>query len=101
MECVSVQRRRVSITCTPPCPDVSHFLVVLYLLFCFHQYTPLDRATQQGHEGVVAHLKTAADPNMLGVCETVPFRIVVVSSGEALTMMYHSCHLFHLWDFHI
>ena len=37
-------------------------------------------------EAVVAYLKRAADPNMLEVCETVPLRIVVVSSGEAPTL---------------
>ena len=34
----------------------------------------------------MAYLKRAADPNMLEVCETVPLRIVVVSSGEAPTL---------------
>ena len=43
-------------------------------------------ATQYRHEAVVAHLKRAADPNMLEVCETVPLRIVVVSGGEAPTL---------------
>ena len=50
------------------------FLVALYLLFCFHQETPLDWATGRGritpgrgHEAVVAYLKRAADPNMLEV----------------------------------
>ena len=43
-------------------------------------------AVDEGHEAVVAYLKRAADPNMLEVCETVPLRIVVVSSGEAPTL---------------
>ena len=43
-------------------------------------------ATGRGHEAVVAYLKRAADPNMLEVCETVPLRIVVVSSGEVSTL---------------
>ena len=43
------------------------FLVVLYLLFCFHQYTPLDGAAARGCEAVVAYLKRAADANMLEV----------------------------------
>ena len=46
----------------------------------------MDRAAASGHEAVVAYLKRAADPNMLEVCETVPLRIVVVSSGEAPTL---------------
>ena len=33
----------------------------------------------------MAHLKRAADPKV-EVCETVPLRIVVVSSGEAPTL---------------
>ena len=37
-------------------------------------------------EEVVAYLKRAADPNMLGVCATVPLRIVVVSNGELPTL---------------
>ena len=48
--------------------------------------TPLDWATQYRCEAVVAYLRRAADPNMLGVSETVPLRIVVVSSGEAPTL---------------
>ena len=43
-------------------------------------------AAEWGHEAVVAHLKRAADPNMLEVCESVPLWIVVVSSGEAPTL---------------
>ena len=38
-----------------------------YLLYIFHQRTPLDWATRTGHEAVVAYLKRAADPNMLEV----------------------------------
>ena len=34
----------------------------------------------------MAYLKKAADPNILGVRETVPLRIVDVSSGEAPTL---------------
>ena len=34
----------------------------------------------------MAYLKRAADPKMLEVCVTVPFRIVVVSSGEVHTL---------------
>ena len=56
------------------------------VLVCFHQRTPLDWAASHGHDVVVAYLKRAADPNMLEVCETVPLRIVVVSSGEAPTL---------------
>ena len=52
----------------------------------FHQMTPLDWATAWGHEAVMSYFKRAADPNMLEVCETVPLRIVVVSSGGALTL---------------
>ena len=43
-------------------------------------------ATQWGRQAVVAYLKRAADPNMLEVCETVPLRIVVVSSREVPTL---------------
>jgi len=39
-------------------------------------------AAEMEREEVVAYLKRAADSNML-VCETVPLRIVVVSSGKA------------------
>ena len=56
------------------------------MLFHFHQRTPLDLATQYRREAVVAYLKRAADPNMLEVCETVPLRIVVVSSREIPTL---------------
>ena len=52
-------------------------------------------ATITGHEAVVAYLKRAADLNMLEVCETVPLRIVVVSSGEVPTLTDKS-HLFHM-----
>ena len=52
------------------------------MLFFLHQDTPLDVAAEMEREEVVAYLKRAADPNLL-VCETVPLRIVVVSSGEA------------------
>ena len=41
------------------------FLLVFVVLL--PQYTPLDLATQWGRDAVVAYLKTAADPNMLGV----------------------------------
>ena len=41
--------------------------VIEYLLFVFHQRTPLDLAADRGHEEVVAYLKRAADPNMLEV----------------------------------
>ena len=73
--------------------------------FVFHQNTPLNWATMYGREAVVSYLKRGADPNMLEVCETVslivfriaeshsvwskrlvPLRIVVLSSGEALTL---------------
>ena len=60
--------------------------VVEYLLFVFHQEIPLDYAARRGHKEVVAYLKRAADPNMLEVCENVPLRIVVMSSGEAPTL---------------
>ena len=59
-------------------------VALLSLLFHFHQETPLDWATRRGREAVVAYLKRAADPKMLKVYETVPLRIVVVSSREAL-----------------
>ena len=36
-------------------------------MFVFHQFTPLEWATQGGHEAVVPYLKRAADPNMLEV----------------------------------
>ena len=71
--------------------------VMEVFLFVFHQETPQDLAARRGHEEVVAFLKRDADPNMLEkVCETVPLRIVVVSSEEALTLTHHSCHLFHM-----
>ena len=70
----------MSVTLSSSC-----YFVVEYLLFVFRQRTPLDWAAQRDHEEVVAYLKRAADPNMLEVCETVPLRIVVVSSGEAPT----------------
>ena len=73
--------------------------VIEYLLSCFHQKTPLDLAAELRHEKVVAYLKSAADPNMLGVCETVSLKIAVVSSGESLRLN-HSCHLFHMWEFY-
>ena len=41
--------------------------VIEYLLFVFHQETPLDLAARWRHEEVVAYLKRAADPNMLEV----------------------------------
>ena len=45
----------------------SCYFVVEYLLFIFHQRTPLDLAAAGGHEEVVSYLKRAADPNMLEV----------------------------------
>ena len=51
----------------------------------FHQITPQDVATERNYEEVVAYLKKAADTNMLGVCETLPLR-VVVSGREALIL---------------
>ena len=47
----------------------------------------MDVAAVCSREAVVAYLKRAADPNMLEVCETVPLRIIVVTSGEAPTLI--------------
>ena len=41
--------------------------VVEYLLFVFHQRTPLDFAAASRHKAVVSYLKRAADPNVLEV----------------------------------
>ena len=65
--------------------------VIEYLLFVFHQRTPLDWAAQAGRETVMAYLKGAADPNMLEVCETVALRIGVVSSGGAPAIVAAIC----------
>ena len=67
--------------------------MLLFILFLFYQDTPLDLAAQWGREEVVAYLKRATDSNMLEVrvCETVPLRIVVMSSGEAPTLTDNSC----------
>ena len=55
-------------TTSPRCQSLCRNCVaLLYLLFCFHQWTPLDWATQLRYEAVVALLKRAADPNMLEV----------------------------------
>ena len=45
----------------------SCYFVVEYLLFVFHQRTPLDLAGIGGHEAIVSYLKRVADPNMLEV----------------------------------
>ena len=45
--------------------SISHNLK--YLLFYFHQRTPLDWAVLSGHGKVEAYLKRAADPEMLWV----------------------------------
>ena len=53
---------QMSVTLSSSC-----YFVVEYLLFVFHQRTPLDVAAQWGHEAVVSYLKRATDPNMLEV----------------------------------
>ena len=72
----------------PRCKLLCHtcVFVIEYVLFVFHQRTPQDLAAVYGHEAVVSYLKRAADPNMLEVCQTVPLRIVVVSSGGGPTL---------------
>ena len=70
--CDLQSRLSARITCIPPCPDDSYFvlfvlLVVEYLLFVFCQESPLYKAAMYGHEAVVSYLKRAADPNMLEV----------------------------------
>ena len=67
-----VQRRSrlcIRISCIPPWPYASHFvvLVLLNLLFCFYQDTPLDVAAEFRHDELVAYLQSAADPKMLRV----------------------------------
>ena len=44
-----------------------YWYVVEYLLFVFHQLTPLDLAARWQHEAVMSDLKRALNPNMLEV----------------------------------
>ena len=43
-------------------------------------------AAEFRRDELVAYLQSAADPKMLRVCEIIPLRIDVVSSGEAPTL---------------
>ena len=50
-------------------------------MLCSLQRTAKDVAAINHHEKIVAYLEKAADPNMLKVCETVLFKLVVTSAG--------------------
>ena len=75
-------RLYVSISCIPPCSDVSHFVVLVLLCYiCCHlpslpssnlvsspeQETPLHKSAKWGRVGAVEYLiQTGADVNMKG-----------------------------------